>query len=124
MDDYIIDPSWFYWIDVITAAKTVFTVLMILTVILLVCSICWAAASFEYGPDDKDYIMAKKAVRVITPIAIVMIAACVFIPSKETLIEMQIARMATKENVGLTVDAIKNAVDYIVNVVKSIGQEG
>ena len=36
------------------------------------------------------------------------------------MIEMQIARYATYENAEWTVDAIKNAVDYVVQAVKSL----
>ena len=43
-----------------------------------------------------------------------------FVPSKEALIEMQVARFATYENAEWTLDTVKAAVDYIVESIKSV----
>ena len=45
----------------------------------------------------------------------------VFIPPRETLIEMQIARFTTVENAEWALDAIKSATDYIVSAIKELG---
>ena len=44
----------------------------------------------------------------------------VFIPSRETLIEMQIARFTTVENAEWALDAVKSATDYIVSAIKEL----
>ena len=69
-------------------------------------------------PDWSNYLLAKKFVKILFPITIVFLIISILIPSKETLISMMIAKYATKENLGMTVEGIKSAVDYIMNAIK------
>ena len=69
----------------------------------------------------------RKAVRFFTKALKVSIGVCVvgglfliFVPSKETLIEMMVAKQATYENATWTVDALKSAVDYVVQAIQSL----
>ena len=82
-----------------------------------------------HGHDGFDrkcssYTVGAKAQRVATVLAIlavIMSAIYTFIPSGETLIEMQIARFTTVENAEWALDAIKSATDYIVSAIKELG---
>lgn len=61
----------------------------------------------------------KRAIRFAKKSLIVGVISCaiaVFVPTKETLIEMQIAKVATKEN-------IENAVTYVIDTVKEFTEE-
>lgn len=51
-------------------------------------------------------------------IGLVLIILSVFIPSKQTSIEMMVARTATFDNVDWSVQQVKEIVDYIVNALK------
>lgn len=42
----------------------------------------------------------------------------IFIPSKETMEKMMIANYITKNNLEITVDAVKQAIDYITEALK------
>ena len=53
-------------------------------------------------------------------IAIVSILMLTFLPDKETMIEMAVAKYATRDNVAWSVDQIKSIVDYIVQAMQSI----
>lgn len=75
---------------------------------------------------DKEcsaYIVGAKAQRVATVLAVlavIMSAIYAFIPSRETLIGMQIARFTTVENAEWALDAVKSATDYIVSAIKEL----
>ena len=43
----------------------------------------------------------------------------VFLPSKETLIEMMIARNITEQSVKNGIEVVKGAVDYIVQAIQN-----
>lgn len=58
---------------------------------------------------------------VVAAVAAILFITYVFIPPRETLIEMQIARFATVENTEWALDAIKSATDYIVSAIKELG---
>lgn len=125
--NYIINPSWFYWISVVNGIKTVLIVFSVISALvclsLAIGYIVHKEAGTGFGEGDSDNIMAKKLVkpiRISFALTVVMAIIAVFIPSRNTLIEMQIARYATYENAERTVDAIKNAVDYIVNAIQSM----
>lgn len=124
MSGYIIDPTWFYWLSVV---KSLRATLVILAVLLIVGVII---AGTEYGFAnikpifDSDIETMKKCRNVIkyASIAIMVCLLCVtFIPSKETLIEMQIAKYATWKNASWTVDQIKAVVDYIIKAIQGAG---
>lgn len=133
--DYIVNPSWFYWLQVISYIQTwVFALAILLTlgsVLAIIFTILeyhlgseWQFDVDEHGiPTDSDYrlyLLWKKVAKILSPIAIVVIIVSLFIPSKETIISMMIAKYATKENLNMSVDAIKSAVDYIVNAIKEV----
>ena len=44
----------------------------------------------------------------------------VFIPNKQTIIEMMIAKKATYDNVSWTIEQVKEAVDYVISAIKEI----
>lgn len=117
--DYIINPSWFYWISVVRSAEILSAIACGLSlsamVILLATWItehdCW---------DDDDERTFKRTFRPVVVAAVVFTLLTVFIPTRNTLIEMQVARFATYSNAEWTVDAIKSAVDYVIDAIQSL----
>lgn len=133
--NYIINPSWFYWLQVIGGLNTALEILAgvstfaVITLAVLALINYFAGKDFryhvdEYGkPTDSDWLsflsMSKVAI-IFAIITIVLFIISILIPSKETLISMMIAKYATKENLAITVEGIQTAVDYIVNAIKEI----
>lgn len=119
--NYIINPSWFYWISVADTLKWASIVFLITScVAFIVCLIVSGSFLDYYGKDDKDYLKAKKAMNISAIVLIVSSLFLVFIPSRNTLIEMMIAKQATYDNAQWTLETLKSAVDYIVNAIKSV----
>lgn len=127
---YIINPMWFYWLNV---ADKICEATHALAILLFIFSatayIATVAFKFNALDDDgfdrecSDYIAGTKAQRIATVLAVlavIMSAIYTFIPSTEMLIEMQIARFATVENAEWALDAIKSATDYIVSAIKEL----
>lgn len=133
--NYIINPNWFYWLQLLSDSKTIIKVISALTSVGLIVAIIAAIVDYvlgykyrnqinedgePYDPDWCSYLLAKKFIKILFPITIVFLIISIFIPSKETLISMMIAKYATKENLSMTVEGVKSAVDYIVNAIKEI----
>ena len=114
MNEYIINPAWFYWIDIVSGIKII---MALLAVAALIATLITALISFDETDTDTSKNFEKKALKMLI-VTIVCIIIALFIPSKEILIEMQIAKYATWENAEWTADAIKDVVDYIVNAIK------
>lgn len=124
--DYIINPMWFYWLQVVDGLNGCMFAACVIVGIAFAVSLCWyITARF---PDDREfdelgkvhYVRLGKKFSIGFGVAffILMIAA-ILIPSKETLVSMMIAKFATYNNAQLTVDTIKSAVDYIVKAVQA-----
>lgn len=128
MTGYIINPSWFYWLNVVDAIGTFFVVIVVVSIGGTVAStigylICADMIRFfpNYNDDEKARLPVwGKILKVCIVAAAVSGIILVFIPSKSTLIEMQIARYATYENAEWTIETIKAAVDYIVEAISSL----
>lgn len=117
--DYIINPYWFYWIEVADTIKGISIGAMV--IFLIAAIILAATAHIDYMFKDNNEGDAKKKVLFICIVGLFLSAlVCIFVPSEKTLIEMQIAKMATHNNVDLTIDKIKEIVDYIINGIKEV----
>lgn len=125
MENYIINPQVFYWINVIGILQTIFAVIGTFSAIGFVALlIAWIYNAIEVKKDYKSnepYRKVCKIWAIITGIiAFVMITAAIFLPGKTTSIEMLIAKTVTYDNVNWTVQQVKDIVDYIINAIKSI----
>ena len=126
--NYIINPSWFYWLGVVNSMRGFMLVAFIVAIIIVGVALIVIPVNVkliqDYPSISDD---ERKVVRFFTKALKVAIGVCVasglflvFVPSKETLIEMMIAKQATYENATWTVDALKNAVDYVVQAIQSL----
>ena len=121
--EYFIDPSWFYWIKVADGIQTAFIVFGVVFGILVIClTIAYLAErSCVFDEDDEEKVARIfRFLKISVVVFIVVILGAVFVPSRNTLIEMQIAKYATRENVSITIDTLKSFVDYVVESIGSL----
>lgn len=125
--NYIINPMWFYWINVVDELNTIFFVISATLAATIVVLVIISAMSYwleeGYGVDDSDFKTMKPLIKPLIICGIVLavaLAGTVFIPSKNALIEMQVAKFATHENAEWTVEAVKSAVDYVVDAITKV----
>ena len=118
--DYIINPMWVYWINVLGDAKWVSLAFAIAAWIVAFIAGLVMADNYTYGPEDKDYKKCKAIFKRAIPVAIIFTLAAVFIPTTKVMVEMMVARLATKENIELTAESLKSIVDYIAETIKSV----
>ena len=117
----MINEMWFYWLSVADKLSGAALFVAILSGIAAAAALCCGVATMsinmEFGEDDRDYKAGKRIAKigvilsVITAVSFLMYAA---IPSKEVLIEMKVAKLATAENIDLATEKAKEAIDYIV----------
>jgi len=119
MNNYIINPSIFYWINVLDTVRGIILVCSITSVAALIV----VAIAYFICIDAEDYTEAKIFKKILPIAAIIAVISCmivIFIPDKRTSMEMLIARTATYENAQLTVQGIKEVVDYIVQAIQGM----
>lgn len=120
---YIVNPIHIYLLEVADALKTTFMtfggILLAATVALII--IRFADTGFgDYDSDDNEIIAINKALKKTAPAGIILLSIGLLIPNRETVIGMMVANVATVENGKLTVEALKSAVDYVVQAISSL----
>ena len=109
----IINPLWFYLISVSNNLQIVCGVIACLALTAILISILMYPILEEF-----------KGLR--TKLVIIGIV-CAFIgiltPSKETCYQMMVASLITKDNIEITAEAGKEAVDYIVDSIDKLLDE-
>ena len=126
--NYIINPSWFYWLGVVNSMRGFMLAAFIVAIIIIGVALIIIPVNvkliWDYPriSDDERKVVRffTRALKVSIGVCIVAVLFLVFVPSKETLIEMMIAKQATYENATWTVDALKSAVDYVVQAIQSL----
>ncbi len=126
--NYIINPSWFYWLGVVNSMRGFMIAAFVIAIIIIGVALIvipwntYIIREFPNVSDDerKTLRFFTKALKVAIGVCVVAALFLVFVPSKDTLIEMMIAKQATYENATWTVDALKSAVDYVVQAIQSL----
>mgnify|MGYP006896750823 CR=1 FL=1 len=126
MNNYIIDPSVFYWMNTLGNIQSVSSFIGgFLLIVAVVCAIGYVynRSEVESGQydDNKRYLaICKRWLAVTLPAGLIFTLLAIFIPNKNTSIEMLVARTATFDNVDWTVAQVKEIIDYITNALKGV----
>lgn len=122
---YIINPSTFYWFNVLNSLKDFTTVLACFCGVgAIACAFIWAynyTQWIEYERERyKEYARSSRRATIsLGIITFVLIMAAIFLPDKETSIEILAARTLTHDNVNWTLAQIKEVIDYVT---KNLGK--
>ena len=115
--DYIINPMWIYWINVLNGLKILSIALTGIAIgCTLIMGIIWISTSLS----DEEEKSVLKSLKIFFFCALGFVTIAIFIPSKETMIEMLVARFATHSNIALGVEQVKEIVDYIITTLNAV----
>lgn len=113
----IINPIWFYLIGVSSNLQIACTVIAIFALVIVFIGVLMYQILEDIGTDFKGWGSKLLIIGIIcTFISILM-------PSKETCYQMMVASFITKENIEITAEAGKEAIDYIVNSIDKLLDE-
>ena len=126
--NYIINPSWFYWLGVVESmryfmiAAFIISIAAIIVAIVIVPVDMRIISEFPDISDDerKSVQFFAKVLKAAIWVLVISGLILLFVPSKETIIGMMIAKQATYENATWTLDALKSAVDYVIQAIQSL----
>lgn len=126
--NYIINPSWFYWLGVVESMRHFMIAAFIISIAVIIVAIIIVPVDIrmihefpDMSDDERKTVQFfTKALKIAIGVLVISGLVLVFVPSKETLIEMMIAKQATYENATWTLDALKSAVDYVIQAIQSL----
>lgn len=113
--EYVINPMWFYWLQISDGLHVLLLVSGIFALIGGVV-IGWVAFDSPFYDEEETYKMRKSSVRAII-CGIICILVSTAIPTNETLIKMQIAKFGTKDNVETVLQTINDKTDKLIEVI-------
>lgn len=115
---YIVDPSWVYWVSVLEGLGILFCIIGGVALIALL--IIGPITVFDAYDPQEHWQKHKKTYILWGCVGLFILLLGILTPSRETLIKMKIAELATKENIQLTAEQLKEIVDYIINALKEL----
>ena len=111
----IINPLWFYLIDVLGS----FRIVILFTGIVLLFIIIAGAYLTLYPKEFKDWLKSKRFEKLLI-LGVLLIMIGVLFPCQETAYKMLTASLITPDNIAATGGAVQDIVDYIVNSVNEL----
>lgn len=124
--NYIIDPRFFYLVDILSRISAIATFAFAIGIIGLIISIVlyfMAVSEREsYGENDSDYkqflSFHKVLLKPMLICCIVSFPLMIFIPSTDTFYKMLLAQYATVDNVEAAFTAIQEGAKAIMEALK------
>lgn len=111
--NYIIDPWFFYLIEVSGNIKE--TIGFIVFCSMIISGVSWFVAILDDVSSTKTIQTAMKVGKWSLFILVISGVFWLFIPSPETLVAMELAGFATVDNVEILIQKIQEAAQYIVD---------
>lgn len=105
----IIDPKWFYWLQVCDSIRFLF---FLLAAFLGIAAGVLALIMMEMY--EEELRKAKNTIIVLSVFIFVFVVAGILTPSKETMIEMEIAKHVTYESAATVIETITDTTDELL----------
>lgn len=109
--NYIINPFYIYLYNLLPQIRVLMTVIGVISCVGLLFG--WLVYSAEVGTSDKECTELFKKIKGFIITGLIIFVLAFFIPTKETIVEMIVAKYATVENVEAAGGMAKNTIDYI-----------
>lgn len=111
----IINPMFFYWLDVADASKVVS---MLVCIILAILAVVVSLIMIDFDDKGLEFKRFSKIRKIFLIVAVVCLIFGIFIPSKDTMYKMAAASFVTEGNIEYVVEKGKDGIEYIVEVIE------
>ena len=113
--EQIVKPSMFYWAQVFGTVKVLSAIVAMLSIVIIaILLVAYFDNYIGWDDEDDDAAMMRKTIKIVAIIVLILLPIIIFTPSKETLIKMQIARLATGDNVEMVLQRITEVAKEII----------
>ena len=118
---YVINPWFFYWMQVSDTVREALSVLACLAGVSLFIAVAVKMGCWFGEPSEETNRNTNRALKTSVILFIPLLLLYSFLPSRDTLLSMQVASLATTENAESAMEAIQSAVDYIIEAIGRLG---
>ena len=110
---YYINPIWFYLMNTCSALRVLLFILGAVAIFTFIFILLIFFANGCYMDEDEENVV--KACKKFIICCLIGMTVGVFLPSKETCLEMMVASQVTHENVENVKEEIIEIVDYVTD---------
>lgn len=121
MNTPIIDPMLFYWMNILNNLAQL-PLILILVLLVYFFGVLMHQDCVDYDERAAFKKKHQKALKRLLYITIVVSLLSLFIPTKETMLNMLIADQLTPANIHLIGDNLKDAVTFIAEQTIKVGE--
>ena len=118
---YIINPWFFYWMQVSDTVREALCILACLAGVSLFIAVATKIACWFGEESDELKRNTSRALKASVILFVPLLLLYSFLPSRDTLLSMQVASLATAENAESALAAVQSAVDYIIEAIGRLG---
>lgn len=122
--NYIIDPMWFYWLQVLNNLSIFCMAIGASGCAIAMLGVIYTMMQFDgmlkIESQYKRYSQIMKKLKKFVIIFAIMFICGLIIPNKETMIQMKIAEYTTYDNLNTATEKIKEVTDYIVEKIQEV----
>ena len=120
----IVNPAIIYLINLMGSLRVAFIIgAVIFAILTIFCAVEYEDLKESNSNEDKQmtkkFFRASKRFLVCFVLTFILI---VFVPSKDTCIEMIVASYVTPDNIDAGVEKTKETVDYIIDKIKEVSE--
>lgn len=115
--DYIINPWWFYFVQV---SGTLIDLFCIIGALIFTAGATLWSIEFFCRDSDKKLIARLKRVCIIGAVIFIL---GTLIPTEDTLIKMQIAKFGTYSNAEKVLEVIDDKTDALIDAIGSVKED-
>ena len=119
---YLINPIWFYLIEVCDTIKTFIFVMIVICGLAMVVMFASSVIDEYFGYVKENSICRKTFKPFMIIVCILSIVFCI-LPSEETCVKMMVSSQVTSENIEKVEKTIQDSVDYIFDKLDSNKEE-
>ena len=112
--NYIIEPRWFYWVNVVNNIKSLIGLINALLIVVLIVLLLFGLFSWADDWADEYFEDKRTAIKWLVILIVIFTTVTILLPTKETLIQMKVAEFATYDNVNIGFEKLIELIDYIV----------
>ena len=125
----IISPWLIYFLGISEAFSVVCCIFSVVLGIFILIFTAMAAVEYhDYGADNKDYIKYRKVINKFIAPFVITLSLVIFVPSKNTIIGMIVAKNITKDNIAEAIRIGKSMKDEVksdlADVIRMIANGG
>ena len=120
----IVNPAIIYLINLMGSLRVgLIVATVIFAALTIFCVVCYMDVKDGNSDEDKrwtkDFFRASKRFLVCFALTFILV---LFVPSKDTCIEMTVASYVTPDNIDAGVEKTKETVDYIIDKIKEVSE--